>query len=61
MEPTRRGSHDRTRAAGVGQGSFRPRSRYYLNVEDADVDAFDPMLDTIDLDWRSHVTNLRGD
>jgi hypothetical protein len=34
--------------------------RYYLDAEDADVDAFDTMLDRIDRDWHSHVTNWRG-
>lgn len=31
--------------------------RYYLEAEDATVDAFDPMLDQIDRDWRQHVNN----
>ena len=31
---------------------------YYLSATDADVNAFDPMLDKIDRDWRHHVTNL---
>ena len=31
--------------------------RYYLDAKDADADAFDPMLDRIDLGWRDHVTN----
>jgi hypothetical protein len=26
---------------------------------DADIDAFDPMLDRIDSDWRSHLTTWR--
>jgi hypothetical protein len=34
--------------------------RYHLNAPDADVDAFDPMLDKIDLAWRDHLTNWRG-
>jgi hypothetical protein len=29
--------------------------RYYLSAEDAGLDAFDPMLDTIDADWSDHV------
>lgn len=33
--------------------------RYYLNAEDADVHAFDPMLDKIASDWREHITNWR--
>jgi hypothetical protein len=33
--------------------------RYYLSANDADVDAFDPMLDKIDPGWRDHVTNWR--
>lgn len=33
--------------------------RYYLDAQDADVDAFDPMLDKIDRDWRHHLTNWR--
>ena len=33
--------------------------RYYLHAVDADVDAFDPVLDKIDRDWRSHVTIWR--
>ena len=33
--------------------------RYYLDAPDADVDAFDPMLDKIDPEWRYHVTNWR--
>ena len=32
--------------------------RYYLSATDAGVDAFDPMLDKIDGDWRDHLTNL---
>jgi hypothetical protein len=32
--------------------------QYYLNAADADVDAFDPMLDKIDPHWRNHVSNL---
>ena len=31
--------------------------RYYLDGNDADIDAFDPMLDRIDGEWRDHVTN----
>src|SRR5512139_874111 len=31
--------------------------RYYLEAEDAGIDAFDPMLDQIDRDWRQHVNN----
>lgn len=31
--------------------------RYYLRAEDADIDAFDPMLDKIDREWRQHVNN----
>jgi hypothetical protein len=31
---------------------------YYLSAKDADDDGFDPMLDQIDSDWRSHLTNL---
>jgi hypothetical protein len=31
---------------------------YYLSATDADVNAFDPMLDKIDQEWRDHVTNL---
>ena len=34
--------------------------RYYLIATYADVDAFDPMLDKIDSDWRDHLTNLPG-
>jgi hypothetical protein len=33
--------------------------RYYLDAPDADVDAFDPVLDEIDSDWRKHLTNWR--
>jgi len=35
--------------------------RYYLSATDADVDAFDPMLDKIDSDWRDHLTNMGGE
>jgi hypothetical protein len=35
--------------------------RYYLNAADADVDAFEPMLEKIDSDWPDHVTNRSGD
>ena len=31
--------------------------RYYLLVEAADVEAFDPLLDKIDSSWRDHVEN----
>jgi hypothetical protein len=31
---------------------------YYLSATDADDDGFDLMLDQIDSDWRSHLTNL---
>ena len=31
--------------------------RYYLSAKDADVDAFDPVLDKIAPDWRDHVNN----
>jgi hypothetical protein len=31
---------------------------YYLSAADADVNAFDLMLDEINSDWRDHVTNL---
>jgi hypothetical protein len=31
--------------------------RYYPSAKDADVDAFDPMLDKIASDWRDHVNN----
>lgn len=34
--------------------------RYHLKAEDADVDAFDPILNEIDSDWRHHVTNWRA-
>jgi hypothetical protein len=34
--------------------------RYYLSAEDAGVNAFDPMLDKIDSDWREHLTNVSG-
>jgi hypothetical protein len=34
--------------------------RYYLTAQDADVDAFDAMLDTIEADWRNHLTNWRN-
>jgi hypothetical protein len=34
--------------------------RYYLDAQDAGIDAFDPMLDKIDPDWRSHLLNWRG-
>ena len=34
--------------------------RYLLQPEDADVDAFNRMLDGIDPDWREHVTNWRA-
>jgi hypothetical protein len=34
--------------------------RYYLSAVTAGVDAFDPMLDKIDSDWRDHLTNLAG-
>jgi hypothetical protein len=29
--------------------------RYYLDAQDADVDAFDPTLEKIDPDWRNHI------
>ena len=35
--------------------------RYYLSATDANVDAFDPMLDTIDSEWRDHLTNMAGE
>ena len=35
--------------------------RYYLQAKDADVDAFEPMLDTIDPNWRDHIENWRGE
>ena len=35
--------------------------RYYLSAEDADVHAFDPMLDKIDSNWRDHIENWRGE
>ncbi len=35
--------------------------RYYLSATDADVDAFDLMLDQIDSDWRDHLTNMPGE
>jgi hypothetical protein len=31
--------------------------RYQLTATDAGADAFDPMLDKIEPDWRFHVTN----
>jgi hypothetical protein len=31
--------------------------RYQLTATDAGADAFDPMLDKIERDWRFHVTN----
>ncbi len=31
--------------------------RYQLSATDAGADAFDPMLDKIEPDWRFHVTN----
>jgi hypothetical protein len=31
--------------------------RYYLEARDADIDAFDRMLEKIEPDWRSHVNN----
>ena len=34
--------------------------RYYLSAEDARLDAFDPMLDEIDVDWNDHVETFRG-
>jgi hypothetical protein len=30
--------------------------RYQVDAPEADVDAFDPMLDDIDSDWRRHVS-----
>jgi hypothetical protein len=33
--------------------------RYYLDTEDADVTAFDPVLVQIDMDWREHVEAWR--
>lgn len=33
--------------------------RYHLEAEDSDLDAFDPMLDEIDRNWRNHLTNWR--
>ena len=35
--------------------------RYYLRGTDADVDAFDPMLDKIDSDCRDNLTNMAGE
>jgi hypothetical protein len=32
--------------------------RYYLSAANADIDAFNPMLDKIDPHWRVHVSNL---
>jgi hypothetical protein len=32
---------------------------YYLGADDAQVDAFDPMLDQIDPNWREHIENWR--
>ena len=34
--------------------------RYHLDVKDAEVDAFDSMLDKVDPDWSHHLTNWRG-
>ena len=34
--------------------------RYHLDAKDAEVDAFDPMLDKIDPDWSHHLTNWRN-
>jgi hypothetical protein len=33
--------------------------RYLVDTEDADVDAFDSMLDRIDSTWQAHLTNWR--
>ena len=45
----------RPQQVGVDDGT----RRYYLSARDADVDAFDPMLDKIDPAWRDHLTNWR--
>ena len=33
--------------------------RYPVHSADTDVDAFDPILDSIDPAWRDHITNWR--
>lgn len=33
--------------------------RYHLDAKDAEVDAFDSMLDKIDPSWRHHLTDWR--
>ncbi len=33
--------------------------RYQLDAKDAEVDAFDSMLDKIDPSWRHHLTDWR--
>jgi hypothetical protein len=33
---------------------------YYLDAANAGVDAFDPMLDKIDSDWRDYITTGRN-
>jgi hypothetical protein len=33
---------------------------YHLDAKDAEVDAFDPMLDEVDPDWSHHLTNWRN-
>jgi hypothetical protein len=35
--------------------------RYNLSAEDADTDAFDPMLNKVDENWRDHIENWRGE
>ncbi len=35
--------------------------RYHLDAKDAEVDAFDSMLDKVDPNWSHHLTNWRGE
>ena len=35
--------------------------RYYVQAKDADIDAFEPMLDKIDPNWRDHIENWHGE
>ena len=33
--------------------------RYHLDAKDAEVDAFDSLLDKVDPDWSIHLTNWK--
>lgn len=33
--------------------------RYHLDAKDAEVDAFDSLLDKVDPDWSNHLTNWK--